>query len=82
MAKTFQCLPSELIHIEDPLDAFRFDRAVWTFGTALTAELNNCKGKTDKEIERKQERILRKWIPESAGPEKFAEPPLKGTQLP
>lgn len=75
MAQTFRCLPSDLLHIEDPYDAFRLDRAVWLFGTTLKAELESQKGKNEKEIERKQDRVLKKWIPElAASPTKYRDP--------
>ncbi len=81
MAKSYSCRPSDLLDLQDPYDRFSFDRAVWHFGTALTSELNSVKGKTDREIERKQDRILKKWIPESApNAKQFREPP-KGETL-
>lgn len=80
MSKAYSSRPSELLGIEDPFDAYKLDRAVWHFGTELSAELNKVEGKTDKDIRRKQERILKKWIPQS-GPIKFAEPPSKGERL-
>jgi hypothetical protein len=76
MSKSYRCRPSDLLDLEDPFDAFRLDRAVWTFGTELTAELNKVEGKNDKEIRKKQERILKRWIPEANQmPTKFREPP-------
>lgn len=32
------------------------------FGTHLEAELNAVTGKTDKEVEKKRERVLTKWL--------------------
>ena len=66
LAKTWKCRPSELYDVEDPYDAFRFDRAVAHFGDALSAELDKVEGKNNKEIEAKRLKILRKWIPEAS----------------
>lgn len=77
MAKTYKTRPSELLDLEDPHDAFRLDRAVWFFGSSLSAELQSVKGKTDREIERRQDRILQKWIPQTTAAKKFKEPPVR-----
>jgi hypothetical protein len=60
------------------VQAFCFDRAVVIFGSALSHELENAKGKTEKAQEASRRRILRRWIPEatdSTGPKKrFRDP--------
>lgn len=42
--------------------AFCFDSAVSSFGRALEAELDSAEGKNSKEINRKRDRTLRKWL--------------------
>jgi hypothetical protein len=66
--------PSELYGIRDEWMAFCFDRAVITFGNSLKHELENAGDKPDKksrEIQRKREAILSKWL---RLPRKFADP--------
>lgn len=74
MSKTMSCRPSTLLSIDDQLAAFCFDRAVFSFGTALKSELDSVKGKTEKEIENAQERVIRKWIPDLPTSKKYADP--------
>lgn len=50
------------------------DNAVYSFGTALTNALQEVEGKTSKEVKRKQEKVLRKWLPDSAPAQKFRDP--------
>lgn len=58
--------------------AYMFDSAIQAFGTALTNELQGIEGKNKKEIERKQERTLRKWLPDlGEGKPKFKDPAQK-----
>lgn len=66
--------PSELLGIDHPLHAYLFDNAILTFGRALRAELDSVQGKTSKEIETKQMRILYKWIPEASSERKYRDP--------
>lgn len=65
LAKDMRCRPSELLGITDTVQAFCFDRAAVIFGSALSHELENAKGKTDKAIRQSQQRIFNKWIPEA-----------------
>jgi len=67
IATKFRALPSEVVGLTDPFDAFRFNRAVHHFGSSLQAELDSASGKTEKDTEAKRLRILHKWIPEAAG---------------
>lgn len=62
--------------IKGEFRAFCFDQAVTTFGVALEAELDSCKGKTDKDINGKRARVLAKWLDE---PVKYREPQLVST---
>lgn len=80
MARSLRTRPSEVYKISDELAAYCFDRAVQTFGDALAAELQSVEGKNKREIERKRQRILSKWIPESkaSGVSQFRDPMQKG----
>lgn len=53
------------------------DRAVATFGNALSAELESVEGKNSRTIQSKRESILRKWIPEARETRKFRDPGAK-----
>lgn len=74
MATKFQTPPSDLLAIKGPVRRFVFDRAVYVFGQTLSNELEAVEGKTSKEIERKRNQIIRKWLPEAAGGRKFKDP--------
>ena len=50
-----------------------FDNAVHAFGTALKNELAEVEGKDAKEIKRKSERILGRWLGVS-GPKRYRDP--------
>lgn len=64
-AKFYRCRASELLHIDNPIAAYFFDRAVFAFGSSLSAELEKCDGKEKAEIERKQMRVFQRWIPKA-----------------
>lgn len=73
-AKSFRCLPSEYLKINDPLTAFYFDRATFTFGTAIEnqlAEARQGKG-SDASKQMKSKMILAKWLGDAAAG--FAKP--------
>ena len=76
MAQSMKVRPSELIGLyrDDEITAYCFDRAVHLFGSSLKAELDSVDGKTDKEIQRRRARILRKWIPEAASSRAYRDP--------
>lgn len=62
MAKTYRTRPSEMFQIADGYTALCFDRAVFSFGSALESELESIEGKNEKETARKRERTLHKWL--------------------
>jgi hypothetical protein len=66
LAKEWRVRPSEIYEVTG-FDAYRFDRAVSIFGSALSAELEGVEGKTKQVRESKQKQILQKWIPEAKG---------------
>ena len=47
---------------DDPYAAFCLDNAVGEFGRTVEAELNRVEAKTNKELDVKAERVLRKWL--------------------
>lgn len=80
-AKAFSCKPSDLMGVTDQPTAYYLDRAVFTFGSALEAELEKAgqqgKGrnkKSESQIAMAKSRILAKWI----GMQGFAEPTKRG----
>lgn len=64
-AKFYRCRASELLGIDHPIAAYFLDRAVFAFGSALSAELESIEGENKSEIERKQLRVLEKWVPKA-----------------
>jgi len=65
LSQAVRSRPSDLYGIEDeygPYVAYCFDNAVVAFGRALEAELDAVEGKNSKEINRKRDRVLRKWL--------------------
>lgn len=76
--------PADCIYIpkSDQLARWSFDSAVSLFGESLEAELEKASSdaKNEKEAKRKQDRILKKWLPEAmnaGGGPKFADPARK-----
>lgn len=55
---------------------FMFDNAVFAFGKALSNELSSVEGKNAKEVSRKSQRILDKWLG-SDGPKRYRDPAKK-----
>lgn len=53
-----------------------FDNAVFAFGTALKNELAAVEGKNGKEIERKSQRLVSKWL-QTEGPKRYRDPGRK-----
>lgn len=66
--------PSDLYEVDDPVAAYCFDKAVYHFGSELRAELENVQGKTDKEIQRKRDQILQRWVPGTGNRQRFRDP--------
>jgi hypothetical protein len=65
LSQAIRSRPSDVFRIEEefgPYVAYCFDNAVVAFGRALEAELDSVEGKTGKEINRKRDRVLRKWL--------------------
>jgi len=79
-AKQFHCPPSELMGVTDQPTAFYFNRAVFTFGQALEAELEKAGAsrgkskKTDSQIAMARQMVMNRWL----GTQKFADPAKRG----
>jgi hypothetical protein len=64
MSKTYHSRPSELYGISHPVQAFFFDRAVFTFGTAVENDLKEStrKAKKQEQVDRIRDRVMAKWL--------------------
>jgi hypothetical protein len=64
LSSKFHCRPSDLYGIEHPVRAFFFDRAVYTFGTALESDLAASTEKSKKPAQAKaiRQRVMAKWL--------------------
>ena len=85
MAKTFRTRPSEFLVIDHPVQAFYFDRAVFSFGTSFDNDMDEQEQGRGKrppkpaEVKLKKQRRLRKWLEdEDSGPQQFRDPALGG----
>lgn len=66
-----RCLPSDFLGLLGSIERYYFDRAVWAFGSAVQAELDQVeeaasrgKSKTSpKTIQARKQMVLNKWIP-------------------
>lgn len=69
-SKAFHCRPSDLLAIDDELTAYYFDRAVYTFGKALEAELDRVSQSTGKGKQKKSQtqinmarsQVMNRWL--------------------
>jgi hypothetical protein len=79
-SQQFRCRPSEILGVTEQPAAFYFDRAVFTFGSALESELEKAgqsKGKskkTDSQIAMARQQIMARWL----GTQRFADPAKRG----
>lgn len=73
MAKTFKTRPSEFLVIDHPVQAFYFDRAIFSFGTSFDNDMEEqeqYKGKKPPKpeaVKLKKRRRLRKWLEDDDG---------------
>jgi hypothetical protein len=69
LAKVWKTRPSQLTHITDPLRAFYFDRAVYTFGTEVETAMDEAAdgAKSKKEAQRKRQMALAKYMKNADG---------------
>lgn len=74
MSQSYKKLPSELLFIETPFDAFCLNRAVWLFGSTVDGKMEAVEGKTSKEIQKKRLKVLNKYVPQAADASGFADP--------
>lgn len=64
MSSKFGCRPSDLYGVHDEVAALYFDRAVFTFGTSVEADIQNAAetAKNDKQARASAMRVLHKWL--------------------
>lgn len=74
LSKAYRARPSEMLGLENTWDSFCLDSAIWVFGSHIENEMNKIEAKTDKEREHKRDSVLRRYIPELAKAQKFADP--------
>lgn len=71
MARQFNSRPSELLALEDPLAAYYFDRAVFTWGTRVEQEIEAAQSaKTEQGKAMKLAIVQSRWL----GVNRFASP--------
>jgi hypothetical protein len=71
MSRRFNSRPSDLFSLKDPLAAYYFDRAVWTFGSRVEREIEEAsQAKTEQGKAMKLAIVQNKWL----GVSKFASP--------
>lgn len=78
VSKAYSVRPSTHLGVEDPWLAYCLNQAVFYFGRSLENELEKQDGKTAKEIERKRERVLAKWLDK---PQRFRAPVATNTNV-
>ncbi len=68
-SQKMRCRPSDLLRLSDGVLAYYFDRAVWTFGSAIQSEMDEAerKSKSSKSLPARQRMILNKWVPPPGG---------------
>jgi hypothetical protein len=76
MSTAYGTRPSDLIGITGEARRFMFDNAVFAFGTALKNELANVEGKNAKDIEKKSQRVIDRWLG-TEGPKRYKDPARK-----
>lgn len=74
MSQSYKRLPSELLAVEDPYNAYCLNRAVWLFGSSVDGKMQSIEGKTSKEIQKKRLKVLQKYVPQAADASGFADP--------
>lgn len=78
LAKTWGTTPSQHLGLEQgSYEAYRLDEAVAWFGNRLKHELEEVKGKTEKQREGRRKLILHKLFAGDVGGPKFADPAAK-----
>lgn len=72
-AKTWGTTPSALLNIEEPYLAYCVDAVVAHFGNYVSSELAHVEGKTQKEVEGRQESLLLRLLAKNQE-QKYATP--------
>lgn len=76
MSTAYGTRPSDLLGVTGEAKRFMFDNAVFAFGTALKNDLAAVEGKNAKEVERKSQRLMSKWLG-TEGPKRYRDPARK-----
>lgn len=81
MSKAFGQRPSALLAIAEPFHAFSFDRAVWTFATAVEADMDAAEKRLQAKASETMRALARQrtWdsymgIDTASAPGRFADP--------
>jgi hypothetical protein len=75
MASAYSTLPSKLYGLKHPVEAFYFDRAVFFFGTAMDADVEESTEKVKKNRKAAIERRVSLWLDDDGNmPGRFASP--------
>lgn len=83
MASKFRVRPSEFLGMENKLEAYYLDKAVYHFGTAFDADIEEASKSTGKTPDKpdmtkmKRERRVAKWLDDGTGPtpqQRFRDP--------
>ncbi len=61
-AQTVGARPSDLLDVKDPYAAYCLDSAVAEWGRAVESALHEVEGKTKKDVAKKSDRVLRRWL--------------------
>lgn len=73
MSIAYSCPPSKLYGFVHPVEAYYFDRAVWLFGSAMDADIEESTEKVKKNRKAAIERRVAKWLDdEETGEGRFA----------
>lgn len=61
----WHCLPSDILKVNNWQAAFSIDQTVWSYGSALSAALQEVEdGRGSKASKKnKKDRVLAKWLP-------------------
>lgn len=81
MAKEFGSRPSDIMGITGEARRLMFDNAVFTFGIALSNAISSVEGKNSKEIEKKTQRVVDKWLRDPNAPKRYRDPAKRNEEV-
>ncbi len=76
LSKDLQTRPSDLLAIRNPLVRYYFDHAVWLFGSAVEADLEEAgrKAKNERLATARRLMAMNRWVPSKDGKGIFRDP--------